>query len=74
MEKKIPYIVGMRNELPIVQDIIIATAILHNITIIHNEGLPNEDAIQNLEDVIYQNNQQANNARVPFLDYYRTIL
>lgn len=67
---------GMRNKLPTVQNIIVATAILHNIAQERNDILPDVDEgeEENNIDRNMQDNRNVNDARQQFIDYFQSLL
>lgn len=69
--------VGIRSQLPLAQDIVIATAILHNIACLQNENeFPHEGEVE-IEDNQNENIHHINvNDRVrrELIDYFQTLL
>lgn len=82
LKRRFPILhVGMRCRIPLIQKIIIATAVLHNIATTYREEL--EEPPQNVQEVInenldaveqpYENNEQ-NFVQQQYIEYFRNLL
>lgn len=74
-KRRFPILMGMRCRLPLCQDIIVATAVLHNICRRRNEDNPEDIEIPEEDNDAVQNNYNENDGvRRELIDYFFTLL
>ncbi|XP_031327365.1 putative nuclease HARBI1 [Photinus pyralis] len=74
-KRKFPILsLGLRNKLPMCQDIIVATAIIHNIARDQNEAMELDDIEIDQDNNVIAPVNVENNARQPYIDYFQGLL